>query len=123
MYNNEQYQKLVDIHDLLLYTKKGKNNKKEQIIIKINEYGLINFWKHYLQFLEDIYYELESDYCEYFTSIVIIYHDKTDPYSYHNEPDYILAMMGLQSIRFHNDPDYRDAVSNVLSKYFSKKIK
>ncbi len=36
---------------------------------------------------------------------------------YHDEPGYILAMMGLQSERYREDPDYRDAVDNVLNKY------
>ena len=61
------YEKIVEVHDSLI------NGQRRQMVNQIDEYGLYDFWKDYLEYLYGLYTQ-ESVVLEYFSDAVISYH-------------------------------------------------
>ena len=61
------YEKIIEIHESLV------NGQRRQMVNQIDEYGLYDFWKDYLEYLYQRYME-EIVIFEYFYDAVISYH-------------------------------------------------
>ena len=61
------YEKIIEIHESLV------NGQRRQMVNQIDEYGLYDFWKDYLEYLYQRYVQ-ETVVFGYFYDVVISYH-------------------------------------------------
>ena len=61
------YEKIIEIHESLV------NGQRRQMVNQIDEYGLYDFWKDYLEYLYQRYVQ-ETVVFGYFYDAVISYH-------------------------------------------------